>query len=215
MAYLDNNVLTVNAILTKKGRETLAKTGGLNITAFALSDDEIDYTQFNPNHPLGSAYYDIAIRNTPVMEPLTDESQMMKYKLVTLNDGVTAVPTISIAPPYINVPRTYSAPIDIVPSTNPTYNVTLGYTAILGNKNVGTLVVTETNSINSTTATVPTFSGDLNSQTSQSSQVVVGNKFRFIPNTSLSQTTTTNITIIGNESGGNASITVTITVPTT
>lgn len=212
MAYLDNNVLTVNAILTKKGREILAKTGGLNITAFALADDEIDYTQFNPNHPLGSAYFDIAIRNTPLMEPITDESQVMKYKLVTLNNGVTAVPTISISPPFISVPKTYTSTIDIVPSTNPTYNVTLGYTAILSNKNVGTLIVTETNSINSSTATVPTFSGDL---ASQSSQVVVGNKFRFIPNTSLSKTTTTNITIIGNESGGNASINVTVSVPTT
>lgn len=212
MAYLDNNVLTVNAILTKKGREILAKTGGLNITAFALADDEIDYTQFNPNHPLGSAYFDIAIRNTPIMEPITDESQTMKYKLVTLNNGVTAVPTISISPPFILIPRTYTSVIDVIPSTSPTYNVTLGYTAILANKNVGTLVVTETNNINSSTATVPTFAGDL---TSQSSQVVVGNKFRFIPNSSLSKTTTTNITIIGNESGGNASITVTVNVPTT
>ena len=212
MAYLNNNVLTVSAILTKKGREVLAKTGGLNITAFALSDDEIDYTQFNPNHPMGSAYYDIAIRNTPIMEPITDESQTMKYKLVTLNDGVTSIPTISIAPPFISIPRTYSAAIDIVPSTSPVYNVTLGYTAILTNKNVGTLVVTETNSLNSTTSTIPTFTGDLSSQ---SPQVVIGNRFRFIPNSALSKTTTTNITIIGNESGGNSSITVTISVPTT
>lgn len=212
MAYLNNNVLTVNAILTKKGREVLAKTGGLNITAFALSDDEIDYTQFNPNHPLGSAYFDIAIRNTPIMEPITDESQMLKYKLVTLNSGVTSVPTITIAPPVVSVPRTYTAAIDIIPNTTPTYNVTLGYTAILANKNVGTLVVTETNNLNSTTSTIPTFSGDLSSQ---SSQVVIGNKFRFIPNSSLSTTTTTNITIIGNESGGSSSITVTVSVPTT
>ena len=203
MAYLDNNVLTVNAILTKKGREILAKTGGLNITAFALADDEIDYTQFNPNHPLGSAYYDIAIRNTPVMEPITDESQLMKYKLVTLNDGVTAVPTINLNISSINVPRDFTGEILLSPSTNPTYNVTLGYTAILSNKNVGTLVVTETNSINSSTATIPTFAGDLASNTSQA---VVGNKFRFIPNASLSKTTTTNITIIGNESGGNTAI---------
>ena len=212
MAYLDNNVLTVNAILTKKGREILAKTGGLNITAFALADDEIDYTQFNPNHPLGSAYYDIAIRNTPVMEPITDESQLMKYKLVTLNDGVTAVPTINLNISSINVPRDFTGEILLSPSTNPTYNVTLGYTAILSNKNVGTLVVTETNSINSSTATIPTFTGDLASNTSQA---VVGNKFRFIPNASLSKTTTTNITIIGNESGGNTAINVTVTVPTT
>ena len=212
MAYLDNNVLTVNAILTKKGREILAKTGGLNITAFALADDEIDYTQFNPNHPLGSAYYDIAIRNTPVMEPITDESQLMKYKLVTLNDGVTAVPTINLNISSINVPRDFTGEILLSPSTNPTYNVTLGYTAILSNKNVGTLVVTETNSINSSTATIPTFAGDFASNTSQA---VVGNKFRFIPNASLSKTTTTNITIIGNESGGNTAINVTVTVPTT
>jgi len=212
MAYLDNNVLTVNAILTKKGREILAKTGGLNITAFALADDEIDYTQFNPNHPLGSAYYDIAIRNTPVMEPITDESQLMKYKLVTLNDGVTAVPTINLNISSINVPRDFTGEILLSPSTNPTYNITLGYTAILSNKNVGTLVVTETNSINSSTATIPTFAGDLASNTSQA---VVGNKFRFIPNASLSILTTTNITIIGNESGGNTAINVTVTVPTT
>jgi hypothetical protein len=212
MAYLNNNILTVNAVLTKKGREILAKTGGLNITAFALAVDEIDYTQFNPNHPLGSAYYDIAIRNTPIMEPITDESQSMKYKLVTLNDGVTSVPTISVAQSVITVDRDYTGELLISPSTNPTYNVTLGYTAILANKNVGTLVVTETNSLNSTSATIPTFSGDL---TSQTSQVVVGNKFRFVPNAGLSKTTTTNITIIGNESGGNTSITVTVKVPTT
>jgi len=209
MAYLDNNVITVNAVLTKKGREILAKTGGLNITAFALADDEIDYTQYNPTHPLGSAYYDIAIRNTPVMEPITDESQVMKYKLVTLNDGSTIIPTISVAPATILIPSTFSDPIDVTPSTNPSYNVTLGYTAILSNKNVGTLVVTETNSINSSTATVPAFSGDLASQTSQ---VVVGNKFRFIPNTPLSETTSAELTILGNESGGTTSIPVTVTV---
>ena len=213
MGYLDNSSIIVDTILTKKGRELLARQdGSFQITQFALADDEIDYTQFNPNHPLGSAYYDIAIRNTPIMEPITDESQSMKYKLVTLNDGVTSVPTISVAQSVITVDRDYTGEILISPSTNPTYNVTLGYTAILANKNVGTLVVTETNSLNSTSATIPTFSGDL---TSQTSQVVVGNKFRFVPNAGLSKTTTTNITIIGNESGGNTSITVTVKVPTT
>ena len=211
MAYLDNNVITINAVLTQKGREVLAKTGTLNITSFALADDEIDYTQYNPNHPLGSQYYDIALRNTPVTEPLTDESQVMKYKLVTLNPGVTSVPVISVAQSTINVNRDYTGEILISPSTNPTYNVTLGYTAILANKNVGTLVVVETNTVNTSTATIPTYSGDFSGETSQ---VVVGNKFRFIPNSSLTKTTTTNITIIGNESGGNVAITVTVKVPT-
>jgi hypothetical protein len=141
----------------------------------------------------------------------------MKYKLVTLNDGITSVPTISVAQSVITVDRDYTGENLISPSTTPIYNVTLGYTAILANKNVGTLIVTETNSLNSTSATIPTFSGDLTSQTltSQTSQVVVGNKFRFVPNAGLSKTTTTNITIIGNESGGNTSITVIVKVPKT
>jgi len=212
MAYIDNTTITVDAVLTKKGRELLAKNGNLNITSFALADDEIDYTLYQPNHPNGSAFYDIALRNTPVFEPFTDETQVMKYKLVTLNQGVTSIPVISIAQDKIAVTRDFTGDIIISPSTNPAYNLTAGYTAILGNKNVGTLVVEESNSINAVSNTIPTFAGDINTA---SSQVVVGKKFRFIPNAQLGRTTTTNLTIVGNESGGNISIEVTITVPTT
>lgn len=211
MAYIDNQTITVDAILTKKGRELLAKNGTLNITSFALADDEIDYSLYNSNHPNGSAFYDIALRNTPIFEPLSDETQTMKYKLVTLNQGVTSIPTITIAQDKILVARDYTGEIIISPSTNPAYNLTLGYTAILGNKNVGILIVEETNAINSVSNTIPTFAGDI--QTT-SAQVVVGKKFRFVPNSSLSKTTTTNLTIVGNESGGSTSIEVTVTVPT-
>lgn len=212
MAYIDNQTITVDAVLTKKGRELLAKTGNLNITSFALADDEIDYTLYQPNHPKGSAFYDIALRNAPIFEPLTDETQVMKYKLVTLNQGVTSIPVISIAQDKILVTRDYTGEIIISPSTNPSYNLSAGYTAILGNKNVGTLVVEESNSINAVSNTIPTFAGDINTT---SAQVVVGKKFRFVPNSSLGRTTTTNLTIIGNESGGSISIEVTVTVPTT
>ena len=212
MSYIDNQSVTVDAVLTKKGRELLAKTGNLNITSFALADDEVDYTLYQPNHPNGSAFYDIALRNVPVFEPLTDETQMMKYKLVTLNQGVTSIPVISIAQDKILVSRDYTGEIIISPSTNPAYNLSAGYTAILGNKNVGTLIVEETNSINSVSNTIPTFAGDINTT---SAQVVVGKKFRFIPNSSLGRTTTTNLTIIGNESGGSISIEASVTVPTT
>jgi len=208
--YLDNQTITVDAILTKKGRELLAKEGDIKIDSFALADDEIDYTLYQPNHPNGSAFYDNALRNTPVFEPLADETQMMKYKLVTLNQGVTSIPVISIAQDKISVPRDYRGEIVVSPSTNPAYNLSLGYTAILGNKNVGTLVVEETNSVNSIANTIPTFAGDINTA---SSQVAVGNKFRFVPNSSLGKTTTTNLTIVGNESGGSLSIEVTVTVP--
>lgn len=210
MAYIDNQTITVDAVLTRKGRELLAKTGNLNITSFSLADDEIDYTLYDPNHPNGSAFYDIALRNTPVFEPLTDETQVMKYKLVTLNQGVTSIPVISIAQDKILVTRDYTGDIIISPSTNPAYNLQAGYTAILGNKNVGTLIVQQTNSINSVSNTIPTFAGDINTT---SAQVVVGNTFRFVPNSSLGKTTTTNLTIIGNESGGSISIEVTVTVP--
>ena len=212
MAYIDNQTMTVDAILTKKGRELLAQNGNLNITSFALADDEIDYTLYQPNHPNGSAFYDLAIRNTPVFEPVSDETQVMKYKLVSLNQGVTSIPVISIAQDKISVPRDYTGDIIISPSTNPAYNLTLGYTAILSNKNVGVLIVNQANSINSVSSTIPTFAGDINTT---SAQVVVGQQFRFLPNSSLGKTTSTTLTIIGNESGGSLSIEVTVTVPTT
>lgn len=210
MSYIDSQTITVDAVLTKKGRELLAKTGNLNITSFALADDEIDYTLYQPNHPNGSAFYDIALRNTPVFEPLTDETQTMKYKLVTLNQGVTAIPVITIAQDKILVTRDYTGDIIISPSTNPAYNLQAGYTAILGNKNVGTLIVQQTNSINTISNTIPSFAGDVNTT---SAQVVVGNTFRFIPNSSLGKTTTTNLTIVGNESGGSISIEISVTAP--
>lgn len=212
MAFLDNSTITVDAVLTKKGRQLLAQTGNLNITSFALADDEIDYSLYDPDHPNGSAFYDLSLRNTPVFEPLTDETQTMKYKLVTLNQGVTSIPIITIAQDKILVSRDYTGDIIISPSTNPAYNLQAGYSAILGNKNVGTLIIQTTNAINSVSNTIPTFAGDINTT---SAQVVVGNTFRFVPNNNLSKTTTTNLTIIGNESGGSTSIEVTVSVPLT
>ena len=210
MAYIDNQTITVDAILTKKGRELLAQNGNLNITSFALADDEIDYRLYQPNHPNGSAFYDLAIRNTPVFEPVSNETQVMKYKLVSLNQGITSIPAINIAQDKISVSRDYTGDIIISPSTNPAYNLTLGYTAILGNKNVGVLVVNQSNSINSVSSTIPTFAGDINTT---SAQVVVGQQFRFLPNSSLGKTTSTTLTLIGNESGGSLSIEVTVIVP--
>tara|TARA_B100000780_G_C21064513_1_gene428017 strand:- start:580 stop:1263 length:684 start_codon:yes stop_codon:yes gene_type:complete len=103
MGYLNNQVITVDAILTKKGRELLALgDGSFNITQFALSDDEIDYTLYNPNHPSGSAYYGEAIENMPLLEAFPDENQMMKYKLVTLPRGTAVMPYISGMPGNIN-----------------------------------------------------------------------------------------------------------------
>jgi len=207
MAYVDNKSITVDAVLTKRGRELLAQTGNLNITSFALADDEVDYSLYNPNHPQGSAYYDIAIRNTPVFQPLSDETQSMKYKLVTLAQGVTSVPVISLNIQSIDVQKDNKSDNIISPTTQPAYNLTVGYTAILSNKKIGTLIVDQTNSSN--TSTVPSFANDL---ISTSSQVVVGNRFKFVPNTSLTVTTSATITVVGNESGGTVVIPVTVRI---
>jgi hypothetical protein len=135
---------------------------------------------------------------------------MLKYKLVTLNQGVTSIPVITIAQSNISVPRNYTGNIVISPSTAPSYNLTAGYTAILGNKNVGTLIVQQANALNTPSNIVPSFIGNINVV---SSQVAVGNVFAFIPNSTLSVTTTTNLTIVGNESGGSISVEVTVIVP--
>jgi hypothetical protein len=207
MAYINNETITVDAVLTKKGRELLAAKGGLNITSYALADDEIDYSLYQPNHPQGSAYYDLAIRNTPVFEAFTDETQVLKYKLVTLPSGQTSIPVISLGQSSIYVDKDYKGEIVIVPSTNPVYNTTLGYTAILSNKDVGTIIGEQLQA--ATTATIPTFIGDVSSTTAQ---VSLGIRFRFVPNSSLTTTTNTTLTVIGNESGGSISIPVTVNV---
>ena len=84
MGYLDNSSNTVDAILTKKGRELLSK-GNFNITHFALADDEIDYALYNINHPDGTQFAGQAIENMPLLEAFPDESIMMRHKLVTLD----------------------------------------------------------------------------------------------------------------------------------
>jgi hypothetical protein len=207
MANLDNTSVTVTAILTKRGRELLAQNGELNISSFALSDDEIDYDLYQPNHPQGSAFYDAAIVNTPVLEPFSDETQDLKYKLVTLSSGITSIPTITLGQTSISVSKNYKGEIVISPSTNPTYNTILGYTAILGNKNAGSIIGEQ--SVGITSATVPSFFGDTSSTTAQTA---IGLKFRFVPNGALVQSLTTTLTIVGNESGGSVTIPVTIQV---
>jgi len=96
MGYLDNTSITVDAILTKRGRELLARgDGSFNITQFALADDEIDYTLFNENHPNGSQYFGEAIENMPLLEAIPDENNIMIHKLVTLPRGTTKMPIVT------------------------------------------------------------------------------------------------------------------------
>jgi len=116
MGYLNNSVVTVDAILTKKGRELLAKgDGSFRITQFALGDDEIDYTLYNPTHPSGSAFYGQAIENMPLLEAFPDEQQIMKYKLVTLPRGTAKMPILDLG--YSAITLKQGATLAITPQT--------------------------------------------------------------------------------------------------
>jgi len=116
MGYLNNSVVTVDAILTTKGRQLLAQNdGSFRITQFALADDEIDYTLYNPTHPSGSAYYGQAIQNMPLLEAFPQETQIMKYKLTTLPRGTAKMPILDLG--YTSIVIKQGAALAITPQT--------------------------------------------------------------------------------------------------
>jgi len=204
MAYLDNTTITVDAILTKKGREKLAAGQGLNITKFALGDDEIDYTLYEPAHPKGSAYYDAAIRAIPITEASPDETQVLKYKLVTLPKGTKKIPKVEFGVPSISVNQN-SGQVNLSPTTSPSGNTQSGYTIVLANKNAGS-IVGQGSAAGS--GTVPVFLGD---EITTTAAVETGTTFTFIPNPNITTTIKTTLTVYGNETGGSQTIPVTIT----
>ena len=134
MGYLNNSVVTVDAILTTKGRQLLAQNNGsFTITQFAMADDEVNYTLYNPNHPSGSAYYGEAIQNMPLLEAFPQETQIMKYKLVTLPRGTAKLPILDLG--YSAIVIKQGASLAITPQTlnyfgGNTYE-TAGYTATI------------------------------------------------------------------------------------
>jgi len=105
MGYLDNTSITVDAILTKRGRELLSQggLGAFNITQFALGDDEIDYTLFNEDHPNGSQFAGEAIENMPLIEAIPDEGNIMLHRLITLNSGTSKLPIVTANVPKITL----------------------------------------------------------------------------------------------------------------
>tara|TARA_R110001592_G_scaffold119991_1_gene323730 strand:- start:6460 stop:7161 length:702 start_codon:yes stop_codon:yes gene_type:complete len=117
MGYLDNTSITVDAILTKRGRELLSQGGGqaFQITQFALGDDEIDYTLFNENHPNGSQFAGEAIENMPLLEAFPDEGNIMIHKLITLNSGTSKIPLVTANVPKITL--SLGASTTLTPST--------------------------------------------------------------------------------------------------
>ncbi len=87
MGFLDNSGdIILDAVLTDTGRKRLARgDGSFNVAKFALGDDEINYGLYNKNHASGSAYYDLEILQTPVLEAFTNNTSTMKSKLITIS----------------------------------------------------------------------------------------------------------------------------------
>jgi hypothetical protein len=215
MGYLNNAVLTIDAILTKKGRELLAKNdGSFRITQFALADDEIDYSLYNPTHPSGSTFYGQAIENMPLLEAFPDETQVMKYKLVTLPRGTAKMPILDLG--FSSIVLKQGASLAITPQTlnylgnNQTYESN-GYTATISDVRL----LNTFNGVGINTEAAQT----LNSTTTLGTNVsktVVGTTFNltattvntlFGNNVQLQAT----FTVIGRDSGARLTIPVTIT----
>jgi hypothetical protein len=214
MGYLNNSLVTVDAILTKKGRELLAKNdGSFRITQFALADDEIDYTLYNPSHPSGSAYYGQALENMPLLEAFPDETQIMKYKLTTLPRGTAKMPILDLGYSAITIKQ--GASLAITPQTlnylGGNQNESSGYTATISD--VRLMSTFEGVGINTADATA------LNSNTTigtNVSKTVVGTTINlrattvntlFGSNTQLNAT----LTVTGRDSGARITIPITVT----
>ena len=221
MGYLDNSAVTVDAILTNKGREILAGGGMLSITKFALSDDEIDYDLWNPAHTLGTNYYGAVIENMPVLEALPDESQMLRYKLVTLPKDIQGIPVISVNPAAITFTAVNESAVvtPITVNLDPGGNSTLGYTAILSDDTVATLEVAPDGGVSaqqsplSTQSTTSFLDDEVTSSTTAGRTIIkVGTKFIVRPVNARAGTATKRalLTIIGNETGGFKTISITV-----
>jgi len=205
MGYLDNSSITVDAILTRKGRELLARgRDEFKITHFALADDEVDYDLYNTEHPLGTAYYGAAIENMPVVEALSDETQMLKYKLVTLPKGSARIPVVRVALTNFSLESGESTIVSPQTVNFQGGNRQFGYTAILSDSDVASIRATKVT--RGAAASVPQFIGD--SEAAQSI-TVTGFEFEVTAKEQLLNDKTATLLIIGNETGGRVSITVT------
>lgn len=210
MAILDPTTITVDAILTTKGRELLARNdGSFKITQFALADDEIDYTLYNPDHPSGSAFYGEAIELTPVLEAFPIDSQIMRFKLVTLPRGTSRLPVINIG--YNSISLKQGASLTITPQTlnylgaTSTFEANGYITTIADSRLVssfsGTGITTTTpiSGLNTTTGTV------LSVTQVGTSFTLTGTTINTLFGSTLTTLTTT-ITVIGRDSGARITI---------
>jgi hypothetical protein len=214
MGYLNNTSVVVDAILTNTGRQLLAQNdGSFQITQFSLSDDEVDYTLYNPNQPSGSAFYGEAIENMPIIQAFPESNEIMKYKLITLPRGTAKIPVLDLG--YTSITLKQGASLAITPQTLNYLGATStfeqsGYVATIGD--VRTMSSFNGVGINTPEAT------SLNSTTTigtNVSKTVIGTTINLTAttvNTLFGSSTSlyTTLVVVGRDSGARISIPVTI-----
>ena len=205
MGYLNNSVVTVDAILTTRGRQLLAQNdGSFVITQFALADDEVDYELWNPAHPLGSDYYGIIIENMPIVEAVTDESYNLKYKLLTLPKNTIRIPIIIPNPTSITLEEGGNQQTVTITTKNGGNN-TLGYTVTLLNSDAAS-IVGDGQGIANNTDPVGANEDRRSVTVSCNSQFTITTKV-LADNVDIS----TKLIVVGNETGGREEIELTVT----
>ena len=214
MGYLNNSVVTIDAILTKKGRELLARgDGSFKITQFALADDEIDYTLYNPDHPSGSVFYGEAIENMPLLEAFPDETQIMKYKLTTLPRGTAKLPVIEVG--YAAIQLKQGSSLAITPQT---LNYLGAAKTFETNGYVATIADSRVTSVFNGVGISTSEADRLNSSTTLGTNVsktVIGTSINITATTvntlfGTRSSLTTTLTVIGRDSGARITVPVTI-----
>jgi hypothetical protein len=216
MAILNNNTVTIDAVLTAKGRELMARNdGSFQITQFSLADDEVDYTLYNPQNPSGSAFYGQAIEAMPVIEAFPDDTQIMIYKLVTLPRGTAKLPVINIGYNSINLKQ--GATLTITPQTLNYLGATSTFEANGYAVTIGDVRYLSTFSSTGVAGAEVTPTGVTQTLGSQVSQTLIGTSFTLTGTTintlfgsSLNQITTT-ITVLGRDSGARITVPLVIT----
>ena len=99
MGFLDNSGdIILDAVLTDTGRMRLAQgDGSFKIVKFALGDDEIDYSLYDKTNPNGSAYYDLNILQSPILEAFTNNMSTMNSKLLSIrNRNLLYLPVLKL-----------------------------------------------------------------------------------------------------------------------
>ncbi len=215
MGYLNNTVVTVDAILTDVGRQLLAQQNGqFQITQFALADDEIDYTLYNPNHPSGSAYYGQAIDNMPLLEAFPDETQAMKYLLTTLPRGTSKLPILDLG--YTVITLNQGASLAVSPQTlnylggtqtreSSGYTATIADVRLMSAFNGVGINTTQANALNSTTTLGTNVSKTVVGTTINMAATTINILFP----TGVNQISTT-LTVVGRDSGARITVPVQI-----